>query len=82
LAVPKSGELLISATQDFLTASWLITQKDRFFTQDEFCQLITGCLGMNPGQQIDLPEPAILKPMRLFTGKQVCEFQSSIFAHC
>jgi DNA-directed RNA polymerase III subunit RPC1 len=33
LATPKSGEILIAATQDFLTASFLLTSKDSFFTR-------------------------------------------------
>ena len=69
LAVPKSGELLISATQDFLTASFIITSRDSFYTASEFCQILTGC--MEGADTIDMPEPAVLKPMRLYTGKQI-----------
>jgi DNA-directed RNA polymerase III subunit RPC1 len=69
LAVPKSGELLISATQDFLTASFIITCKDSFYTRAEFCQIISGCMGAS--DTIDMPVPAILKPVALFTGKQI-----------
>lgn len=36
LVTPKSGEPLIAATQDFLTASFLLTNKDQFFDQAEF----------------------------------------------
>lgn len=69
LAVPKSGELLISATQDFLTASFIITSRDSFYTASEFCQILAGCL--DPNDRIDMPEPAILKPVALYTGKQI-----------
>lgn len=69
LAVPKSGELLISATQDFLTASFIITCRDSFYTASEFCQILAGC--MESSDTIDMPEPAVLKPMRLYTGKQI-----------
>jgi DNA-directed RNA polymerase III subunit RPC1 len=69
LAVPKSGELLISATQDFLTASFIITCKDSFYTQAEFCQILAGC--MDSHDNIDMPIPAILKPVALYTGKQI-----------
>lgn len=36
ILTPKNGEPLIAATQDFLTSSYLITQKDMFFNRAEF----------------------------------------------
>jgi len=33
LLVPKSGDPLIAATQDFLTTCYLITQKDTFLNR-------------------------------------------------
>ena len=33
LVTPKNGEPLIAATQDFLTTSFLLTQKDVFFNR-------------------------------------------------
>lgn len=39
LITPRNGEPLVAATQDFLTASYLITQKDVFFDRSEFCQI-------------------------------------------
>ena len=69
LATPKNGEVLISATQDFLTASYLITCKDQFYDRATFAQL---CFYMfDAKQHIDLPTPTILKPVELWTGKQV-----------
>merc|ERR1719161_219649 len=69
LLAPKSGEVAISATQDFLTASFLLTQKNVFLSRDKFCQL---CCALTDGlEKIDLPPPAILKPCELWTGKQV-----------
>lgn len=35
ICVPKAGEPLIAATQDFLTASYLLTQKDMFFNRSQ-----------------------------------------------
>jgi len=68
LVTPKSGEVAICATQDFLTAAFLLTQKNVFLTRDKFCQL---CCSITDGiEQIDLPPPAILKPCELWTGKQ------------
>jgi DNA-directed RNA polymerase III subunit RPC1 len=69
LVTPKNGEVAISATQDFLTASFLLTQKNVFLSRDKFCQL---CCSLTDGvERIDLPPPAILKPCELWTGKQV-----------
>jgi len=69
LATPKNGALLIAATQDFLTSSFLITNKDRFYDRAAFMQIVShfsdGKIGFT------LPHPAILKPVELFTGKQV-----------
>jgi DNA-directed RNA polymerase III subunit RPC1 len=56
-------------TQDFLTAFYLLTQQDVFFDKSEFSQLVCG---MNDASEhIDLPNPAILKPISLWTGKQI-----------
>lgn len=38
LITPRNGEPLVAATQDFLTGSYLVTQKDVFFSKDEFCR--------------------------------------------
>lgn len=32
---PRSGEPLIAAIQDFITAGFLLTLKDRFFTRQQ-----------------------------------------------
>lgn len=39
LVTPRNGELLIAATQDFLTGGYLITQKDAFFDRGKVCQV-------------------------------------------
>lgn len=69
LVTPKSGEPIIAATQDFITGSFLISKRDSFFDRATFCQL---CSMMSDGDlQFDLPPPAIYKPQRLWTGKQL-----------
>jgi len=45
LATPKSGEILIAATQDFLTASFLLTSKDTFYTRAQVCRLASFFIG-------------------------------------
>lgn len=69
LATPKSGELLISATQDFLTGAYLLTDRDKFFDRAQVTQLC--CFFSDANIKIVLPPPAIFKPVRLWTGKQI-----------
>ncbi|GIL99158.1 hypothetical protein Vretimale_4372 [Volvox reticuliferus] len=69
LATPKNGDIMIAATQDFLTCAFLITSKDRFYTRAEFCGLLaTMADGL---EHFDLPTPALIKPLELWTGKQL-----------
>ncbi|XP_045502401.1 DNA-directed RNA polymerase III subunit RPC1 [Colias croceus] len=72
LVTPRNGELLIAATQDFITGGYLITQRDSFFTREE-AQQLASCLlaGPDANMRVDMPPPAILKPRKLWTGKQI-----------
>ena len=69
LCTPKNGEILIAATQDFLTAAFLLTIKDAFFDRSQFGALVS-YMG-DALLSVDLPTPAIVKPVELWTGKQV-----------
>lgn len=69
LCTPKSGEILIAATQDFLTSAYLLTSKDRWLTRPEVCQLVGYCTDAR--QAIHLPPPALVKPVEMWTGKQL-----------
>jgi DNA-directed RNA polymerase III subunit RPC1 len=69
LVTPRNGEPLVAASQDFLSASYLLTQKSEFFTFEQFCQLAS-YFG-DAEEAIDVPCPALLKPIPLWTGKQV-----------
>lgn len=97
LSTPRNGEPLVACSQDFLSAAYLITQKDQFFSREMFCSLVayfglaeevrhlsenldhiiifhahTNILFLHIVQkEIDVPMPAILKPVSLWTGKQV-----------
>nr|XP_043612911.1 DNA-directed RNA polymerase III subunit 1-like [Erigeron canadensis] len=69
LCTPKNGEILVASTQDFLTSSFLITRKDTFYDRASFSLM---CSYMGDGMDlIDLPTPAIVKPIELWTGKQL-----------
>ncbi|KAM5559842.1 DNA-directed RNA polymerase III subunit 1-like [Rosa sericea] len=69
LCTPKNGEILVASTQDFLTSSFLITRKDTFYDRASFSLL---CSYMVDGEDsVDLPTPAVVKPVELWTGKQL-----------
>ncbi|RDB15486.1 DNA-directed RNA polymerase III subunit rpc1 [Hypsizygus marmoreus] len=69
LVTPRNGEPVIAAIQDFITASFLLSRKDRFLDRREFTQIC--CYLGDANMQIDIPPPTIWKPTRLWTGKQV-----------
>lgn len=69
LVTPRNGQPLVAAIQDFITAAYLLTSRDTFFTRDQFMQT---CAMMGDGVlHIEIPGPAIEAPERLWTGKQV-----------
>ncbi|KAJ3391532.1 hypothetical protein HDU92_008981 [Lobulomyces angularis] len=69
LVTPRNGEPLIAATQDFITCCYLLSRKDVFYDRSQFSQIC--CYMFDAEFNLDLPAPTILKPMRLWTGKQV-----------
>ncbi|KAF6020049.1 POLR3A [Bugula neritina] len=69
---PRNGEPLIAAIQDFITAAYLITQKNVFFDRAKACQLAASLIsGTDTSERIDLPPPCIVKPIKLWSGKQI-----------
>jgi DNA-directed RNA polymerase III subunit RPC1 len=94
VAGPRTGGLLVAATQDFLSASYLLSLRDNFFDRTQFCQLVGAAWlsytvpiddpadGMSSAKfqiykdtsgapRFRLPDPAVMKPVPLWTGKQV-----------
>ena len=72
IVTPRNGEPLIAAIQDFITGGFLLTHKDTFFDRSKACQLISYILASKEvNTRIDLPPPCILKPKRLWSGKQI-----------
>ena len=69
MVTPRNGEPIIAAIQDFITASWLLSLRDRFYDRRQFTQICS--YFADAELHIDLPPPTILKPVRLWTGKQV-----------
>lgn len=66
---PKNGEPLVAATQDFITASYLVTCKSVFMDRAEFTRVLA--MVSDAAFSLPMPTPAILKPIELWTGKQV-----------
>ncbi|VDL71307.1 unnamed protein product [Nippostrongylus brasiliensis] len=79
LCTPRSGELVIGAIQDFITAMYVMTHKDTFFTLSEMCQLSASVIEYSSSRQtrIHLPPPSILKPTALWSGKQLVQLMIS-----
>ncbi|KAI8888789.1 beta and beta-prime subunits of DNA dependent RNA-polymerase [Backusella circina FSU 941] len=73
--VPTSGDPLRGLIQDNVDAGVWVTNRDTFFTKDEYHQLLYGTLrpeiDRTGGGKIQLLPPAIFKPKPLWTGKQV-----------
>ena len=70
IITPRNGEPLIAAIQDFITGGYLLTQKDVFFDRKKMNQII-GSILSNYKRPLIVPPPAILKPVALWTGKQI-----------
>jgi len=75
---PTSGAPLRGLIQDHVASAVKLTCKDTFLTKSEFQQLLYIAVSGLPGTEIVtametmiMPEPAILKPKRMWTGKQV-----------
>ena len=63
---PRYGGPIIGALQDYISSAFLLTRKSSLYTLDQVNQLtaVTGFAG-------ELPTPAIIAPIPLWTGKQI-----------
>ncbi|KAL1435333.1 hypothetical protein MTO96_011066 [Rhipicephalus appendiculatus] len=76
--VPKDGTPLSGLIQDHVIGGSLLTMQGRFFTREDYNQLVFGALTfVKIG--IKLLPPAIQKPQMLWTGKQVL---STVLLNC
>ena len=76
--MPTSGNPLRGLIQDHVASGVKLTCRDTFLTKEEFQQLlyiaVTGLIGtevVGNCEDIVMPMPTILKPVQLWTGKQV-----------
>ncbi|XP_006111690.2 DNA-directed RNA polymerase I subunit RPA1 [Pelodiscus sinensis] len=68
--VPKDGKPLAGLIQDHMISGTSMTIRGCFFTREQYMELIYRGLTDKKGRVKILP-PAIMKPQRLWTGKQV-----------
>lgn len=68
--VPKDGTPLAGLIQDHMVAGVTLMLRGQFFTRPDYHQLVYAAITDQPGEVRLLP-PAILKPRRLWSGKQV-----------
>ncbi|EGT44704.1 hypothetical protein CAEBREN_28388 [Caenorhabditis brenneri] len=75
LITPRSGEPLVAAIQDFITGGYLLTHKDTFLPRAEVYRFAAALIDASAKKQtkIRIPPPAILRPVELWTGKQLIE---------
>ena len=70
--VPKDGSPLRGLIQDSVITGVLLTKRDTFFEKADFQKLLYSCLfNVNVHRWIETPLPAVLKPVPLWTGKQL-----------
>lgn len=68
--VPKDGTPLGGLIQDHIVAAVKLTMRGRFFNRSDYEQLVYFGLSNSTKPILTLP-PAIMRPMKLWSGKQV-----------
>lgn len=68
--VPKDGTPLAGLIQDHIVAAVRLTVRGRFFSYKDYVQLVYFALS-NYTKSIETESPAIIKPIPLWSGKQV-----------
>ena len=72
---PTSGSPVRGLIQDHISAGVWLTNKDSFFTREQYQQYVYGCIRPEDGHstrpKIVTVPPAIMKPVPLWTGKQI-----------
>ncbi|XP_001602617.2 DNA-directed RNA polymerase I subunit RPA1 [Nasonia vitripennis] len=68
--VPKDGTPLSGLIQDHMIAGVRLSLRGKFFEKEDYMQLVFSALSVIQGNLILLP-PAIIKPIPMWSGKQV-----------
>ncbi|XP_014216995.1 DNA-directed RNA polymerase I subunit RPA1 [Copidosoma floridanum] len=68
--VPKDGTPLSGLIQDHVISGVKLSLRGNFFVQEDYHHFVYSALAMLPGNIILLP-PAIIKPLPMWSGKQI-----------
>ncbi|XP_047107758.1 DNA-directed RNA polymerase I subunit RPA1 [Schistocerca piceifrons] len=68
--VPKDGSPLAGLIQDHVIAGVKLSLRGRFFTREDYCQMVYQAFP-RIASEIKLLPPAIIKPIPLWSGKQI-----------
>ncbi|XP_046999760.1 DNA-directed RNA polymerase I subunit RPA1 [Schistocerca americana] len=68
--VPKDGSPLAGLIQDHIIAGVKLSLRGRFFTREDYCQMVYQAFP-RIASEIKLLPPAIIKPIPLWSGKQI-----------
>lgn len=66
ILTPRYGGPIIGGRQDYISGAYLLTIKTSLFTLEEVSRIVS-----RAEAKTSIPEPAILKPKPLWTGKQL-----------
>ncbi len=66
ILTPRYGGMIIGAIQDYISGAYILTSKATLLTREDVIDLLAAAKYVGP-----IPEPAILSPKELWTGKQV-----------
>jgi DNA-directed RNA polymerase subunit A' len=66
ILTPRYGGIIIGGIQDYVSGAYFLTIKSTLLERDEVVKLLAAA-----GVVKELPEPAILSPKQLWTGKQI-----------
>ncbi|GMT13457.1 hypothetical protein PFISCL1PPCAC_4753, partial [Pristionchus fissidentatus] len=76
--VPKDATPLLGLIQDHVVSGVLLTLRGRFLEREDFMHLLLASFA-ETNQRLEMPPPAMLKPKKLWSGKQLI---SAILRNC
>ncbi|EPB66803.1 RNA polymerase Rpb1, domain 5 [Ancylostoma ceylanicum] len=76
--VPKDATPLLGLIQDHVVSGVLLTIRGRFLSKEDFMHLVLAAFAERT-KRIEIPPPTMIKPYRLWSGKQVI---SCIIKNC
>ncbi|KAL7073206.1 hypothetical protein ACQ4LE_007516 [Meloidogyne hapla] len=68
--VPKDGTPILGLIQDHVVSGVLMTLRGQFFNKEDFMHLILSAFSQCT-EYLSIPPPTIIKPQKLWSGKQV-----------